>query len=233
MATVTFTDRGAAGVALAPVLQAMKLRGPVTVLALPRGGVPVGYQIARALGVPLDVLVVRKIGFPGQPEFAIGAIATGNVVVREPGVESCLEPGESFDALVQSERRELERRERVYRAGEPPLQLTDGTTVLVDDGLATGCTMLAAVRAVRRAGARTIIVAAPVASREAFAILANEADAMAILEVPDVLRAIGESYVNFDQVGDEEVCELLAASRRCDKHLASRPSTQAPLETGR
>jgi putative phosphoribosyl transferase len=205
-----FADRLTAGLALGHAVRKLKLRQPVVVLGLPRGGVPVAYEVARALGAPLDVLVVRKVGMPGQPELAIGAIATGDVVVRERGTESYVDGlGVPFEQLAQAERGELERRERTYRRDAPPLQLTGKTAVLVDDGLATGCTMLAAVRAARKAGAKNIVVAAPVASDDAIAVVGGEADEMVILKTPPYLLAIGYWYQNFDQVGDAEVCALL------------------------
>jgi putative phosphoribosyl transferase len=191
------------------------LQPPVLVLALPRGGVPVAYEVARALEAPLDVMLVRKIGMPGQPELAIGAVASGNIVVHERTIEQEM-PGiaEAFDRIAAEERRELLRREQVYRAGLAPLALEGKTVVLVDDGLATGSTMLAAVRAARAAGAAAIVVAAPVASPEAVQLLAAEADGIVILQIPTMLFAIGEWYERFEQLEDEEVCRLLELHRR-------------------
>jgi len=214
-----FPDRSMAGIALGRAVRKLKLRPPIIVLGLPRGGVPVAHEVARALDAPLDVLVVRKIGMPGQPELAIGAIATGGIIVREPGAEPYADGlGPSFEQLAQAERKELERRERTYRRGAAPLQLTGKTAVLVDDGLATGCTMLAAVRAARQLGARDIVVAAPVASDEAIAVVGGEADEMVILETPAYLLAIGYWYRNFNQVGDAEVCALLDRGETCDAY---------------
>ncbi|HEU4624115.1 MAG TPA: phosphoribosyltransferase family protein [Steroidobacteraceae bacterium] len=217
-----FPDRLTAGAELGRAVRKLNLRPPIIVLGLPRGGVPVAYEVARALGAPLDVLVVRKVGMPGQPELAIGAVAGGGIVVHEPGVEPYLDTlGARFDQLAEIERRELERRERAYRGDAPPLQLTGKTVVLVDDGLATGSTMLAAVRAARKAGAREIVVAAPVASDEALALVGAEADEMVVLKTPAYLFAIGYWYQNFDQVSDAEVCELLERSRSATPHGAS------------
>lgn len=187
----------------------------MVVLALPRGGVAVAYEVARILHAPLDVMVVRKIGMPGQPEFAIGAIASGGVVVREPGMEKEFpDLAESFDRLANEQRRELERRERIYRPGAGTLELTGKSVILVDDGLATGFTMQAAVRAARKAGAAAILAAAPIASAEAAALIRREADATVILQTPASLFAIGQWYRDFEQLDDAEVCRLLDLSRR-------------------
>jgi putative phosphoribosyl transferase len=212
-----FPDRVTAGIALGRAVRQLKLRRPIIVLGLPRGGVPVAYEVARALSAPLDVLVVRKVGAPGQPELAIGAIATGEIVVRERDAESYMDRlAVPFEQLAKTARSELERREHAYRRGALPLQLTGKTAVLVDDGLATGCTMLAAVRAARKAGARDIVVAAPVASDDAIAVVGGEADEMVILKTPAYLLAIGYWYQNFDQVRDAEVRALL-------DHMAAAP----------
>ena len=210
-----FPDRTAAGTALAYAMQQRPLQKPVLVLALPRGGVPVAYEVARALGVPLDVMLVRKVGMPGQPELAIGAVALGDIVVHERTIEQEI-PGiaEAFDRIATQERRELMRREQLYRAGLAPLQLKDKTVVLVDDGLATGSSMLAAVRAARAGGAAAVVVAAPVASPQAAQLLAGEADELVILQIPAMLFAIGEWYERFEQLEDEEVCQLLQLHRR-------------------
>ena len=214
MGSQVFPDRASAGVALARQLQRRRLRAPLIVLALPRGGVPVAYEVARMLQVPLDVIVVRKIGLPGQPELAIGAIASGGILVHEPGMEKEFpELAEKFERLVEEERRELERRERVYRPGAAPLDLAGKSAILVDDGLATGATMLAAVRAARAAGAAAIIVAAPVASPEAAALVRREAYDAVLLQTPVALWAFGEWYRSFEQLEDAEVCRLLDLSR--------------------
>ena len=215
LTTCVFPDRTAAGAALAREMQQRPPQKPVLVLALPRGGVPVAYEVARALDAPLDVLLVRKVGMPGQPELAIGAVASGDVVVHERTIEQEV-PGiaEAFERIAAQERRELLRREQVYRSGVGPLQLQGKTVVLVDDGLATGSTMIAAVRAARVAGAAAIVVAAPVASPQAAQLLAAEADELVILQIPAMLFAIGEWYDRFEQLEDEEVCQLLELHRR-------------------
>src|SRR5215472_15872224 len=210
-----FADRAAAGAALAREMRQRSLQPPVLVLALPRGGVPVAYEVARALAVPLDVMLVRKVGMPGQPELAIGAVASPDIVVHERTIEREIpDIAEAFDRIAAEERRELQRREQVYHAGLQPLVLEGKTVVLVDDGLATGSTMLAAVRSARAGGAAAIVVAAPVASPQAVQLLAPEADRLVILQVPAMLYAIGEWYERFEQLEDDEVCRLLERHRR-------------------
>ena len=204
-----FPDRVTAGAALGRELQRRRLKPPLLVLGLPRGGVPVAYEVAQVLKAPLDVMLVRKIGMPGWSELAIGAIASGNIVVHKPPLEKEIQP-ETFDRLVEEQRRELERRERTYRAGRPPLEMAGKTVILVDDGLATGSTMLAAVRAARKAQAAAVVVAAPVASAEAADLVRTEADSVVILQTPAVLFAIGEWYQHFEQLEDDDVTRLLA-----------------------
>lgn len=215
IASRVFADRSTAGAALARKLLKHNFQPPVLVLGLPRGGVPVAYEVARLMECPLDVMLVRKIGMPGQPELAIGAIASGNIAVHEPRMAAEIPDfNRMFERLAQEQRHELQRRERLYRAGRPPLELDGKTVILVDDGLATGSTMLAAVRAARQAGAATIVVAAPVASAEAAELLAAEAEHVVILEVPRQMFAIGSWYEDFEQVDDGVVCELLARDRK-------------------
>ena len=193
------------------------LKPPVTVLGLPRGGVAVAAPVAKALHATLDVIVVRKVGFPDQPELAFGAIAPLNIVVREPRVADELSEYDdlhdaAFERAASEEQRELERREQLYRADLPPLDLSGRTAILVDDGLATGSTMLAAIRAARAMKAARIIVAAPVASPDAAALVATEADETVFLETPP-LFSIGQWYEEFAQLDDHEVCRLLAHAR--------------------
>jgi predicted phosphoribosyltransferase len=210
-----FHDRQSAGRELARAVRELELAGELLVLGLPRGGVPVAYEVARALGAPLDVLVVRKIGAPSQPELAIGAIASGGIVVREPETASYLAiPETVFQRLLQHERAELVRRERLYRAGRPPLQLQQRTVILVDDGLATGATMVAGLRAARAAGAAAVLAAAPVASSEAVALVRAIADQVLVLQTPRHFYAVGEWYEHFEQTSDQEVQALLQ-----DSHL--------------
>ncbi|MBW4051770.1 MAG: phosphoribosyltransferase [Proteobacteria bacterium] len=214
-----FADRMAAGIALGRELQRRLLPAPLIVLGLPRGGVPVAYEVARILEAPLDVMLVRKIGLPGQPELAMGAVASGGIVVHEVGIENAFpDLALAFDTLVAQQRAELERRERIYRRGSSPLELTGKTAILVDDGVATGSTMLAALRAARKARAGSIVAAAPVASSEAARLLQAEADATVILETPPALFAIGQWYRDFAQLDDAEVCRLLDLSRGAAPH---------------
>lgn len=219
-----FSDRRAAGVELAREVRRHALRAPLLLLGLPRGGVPIAAEIADALHAPLDVMVVRKIGMPGQPELAVGAIASGGLVVRDPHSAIHL-PEETFRLLAAREREELERREHVYRAGRPPLALRGKTVVLVDDGLATGSTMLAAVRAVRQAGAAAVVVAAPVASHQAVKLVSEEVDAVIVLRTPPVLFSIGEWYDNFEQLDDVTVCRLL---QRAAETAPEQPAQDQP-----
>jgi putative phosphoribosyl transferase len=212
-----FANRAAAGAELARALKGRSLKPPLTVLGLPRGGVAVAATVAKVLNAPLDVIIVRKIGMPGQPELAIGAIAAPNFVVREPRLADELPEyedlhDEAFERAASEQRRELDRREQLYRAGLPPLNLAGRTAILVDDGLATGSTMLAAIRAARCASAARMVVAAPVASPGAAALLAREVDEVVILETPP-LFAISQWYREFEQLDDEEVCRLLALAR--------------------
>lgn len=218
-----FADRAAAGVLLGGELQRRALRPPVLVLGLARGGVPVAHEVARLLKAPLDVMPVRKVGMPGQPELAIGAIASGNVAVHEPRMfRQMPELAGAFERLAADERRELERRERLYRQDLGALELQGKTVVLVDDGLATGCTMLAAVRAARQGGAASIIVAAPVASPEAADLAAAEADDVVVLQSPAFLSSIGEWYLHFEQLEDAQVLRLLDLHRRRGPRAAQR-----------
>jgi predicted phosphoribosyltransferase len=205
----TFEDRESAGGELAVAVAARKLRPPLLVLGLPRGGVPVAAPVARQLAAPLDVLVVRKVGMPGQPELAIGAVGPDGVAVRNQMLPPDLVDERIFRRLAAQELGELQRRERTYRAGRPPLQLKDRQVVLVDDGIATGATMLAAIEAVRAASAASVMVAAPVASVEAATMMRAAADDTVFLLVPPLLESIGEFYEHFEQVKDGAVIRLL------------------------
>jgi len=207
-----FTDRRHAGRALAQKLSDYAHRPDVVVLGLPRGGVPVAWEVARALDAPLDVFVVRKIGYPENPELAIGAIASGDVTVLSNDLIGQLGvPRAAVDAAIARERDELARRERAYRAGRPPLALAGKTVLLVDDGLATGATMRAAVAAVRKLAPRSIVVAVPVASPRACDDAAAAADACVCVSAPPDFSAVGEWYADFGQTTDEEVRDLLSA----------------------
>jgi putative phosphoribosyl transferase len=218
-----FQDRREAGARLAEVLEPLHQQDDLLVLALPRGGVPVGYEVARALDAPLDVFVVRKLGVPGHEEFAMGAIASGGVrVFNEDVVERLDIDPDSIERVTRREQAELERREQLYRGGRPPAMLEGRTAILVDDGLATGATMRAAVQAVRKKGAKYIVVAAPVGSPRTCAQLEEEADAVVCAVTPEPFFGVGQWYDDFSQTSDEEVHDLLeAAARRKDGEAAS------------
>jgi putative phosphoribosyl transferase len=212
-----FEDRRDAGVALASHLRTRLVSNTdVVVLALPRGGVPVGYEVARALDAPLDVFLVRKLGAPRQPELAMGAIASGGVrVLHHEVVAGWAIPDSVIDAITQKELVEHGRRERTYREGRPPLDLHEKTAVLVDDGLATGSTMRAAVQAVRLHHPARVIIAVPVGAPDTCRELANVADEVVCAVAPAGFAAVGEWYRDFSQTTDEEVRALL--------HEAARP----------
>lgn len=203
-----FANRTAAGRELASRLKTFRSRNDVVVLGLPRGGVPVAFEVARSLSAPLDVMIVRKLGAPGHPELAIGAIASGGVTVWNEHL-TALVSQEALRSIEAREQAELTRRERLYRAGRPAWSLKKRIVILVDDGAATGASMLAAVRALRQLEADRIVVALPVASSEACAILAREADELVCLEQPSLFYSVGEWYADFSQTTDEEVTDLL------------------------
>lgn len=206
-----FRNRFDAGRQLAEKLAHYADRDDVLVLALPRGGVPVGYEVAEALAAPLDVFLVRKLGVPGQEELAMGAIASGGVrVLNEPVVRMLGLSEEEIARVEVGERWELDRREREYRAGRPPLDLRGKIVILVDDGLATGSSMRAAITALRRLGPARIIVAVPVGARETCAEFEREADEAICASEPEPFHAVGIWYDDFAQTSDEEVRELLA-----------------------
>jgi predicted phosphoribosyltransferase len=206
-----FQDRFEAGRVLASRLRQFSGRHDVVVLALPRGGVPVGYEVAEALHVPLDVFVVRKLGTPGQEELAMGALAPGGITVLNREVIQALEiPRQIIDAAVRKEQSELERREREYREGRPAADVKGRTVIVVDDGLATGSSMRVAARALRKQGATKIVVAVPVAARSTCEEFEGEADQLICAATPEPFWAVGQWYRNFTQTTDDEVRELLA-----------------------
>jgi putative phosphoribosyl transferase len=209
-----FADRRDAGRRLASSLTGLATARPV-VVALPRGGVPVGFEVARALAAPLDVLVVRKLGAPGNPELAVGAIAEGGGVVFDAASAGRTGMTQAaLDATVKSEAAELRRRVERYRGGVAALDLRGRTAIMVDDGLATGLTALAAVRALRAAGAARVVVAVPLGARESVALIGGEADEVICHTIPQPLEAVGRHYRDFSAVSDEDVVELLSLSRR-------------------
>jgi predicted phosphoribosyltransferase len=210
-----FVDRADGGRQLAASLRRYAGRTDAIVLALPRGGVPVGYEVAHILDLPLDVFLVRKLGVPGHEELAMGAIASGDVLVLNPDVVVTLRiPAHVIDDVAAREMPELERREREYRDGRAEPDLQGRTVILVDDGLATGSSMRAAVAAVRRRGAARMVVAVPVAAPDACADFRLEVDEFVCLLTPEWFTAVGEWYEDFSQTTDREVCELLERAQR-------------------
>lgn len=212
-----FVDRAEAGRQLAKTLAGLVTQADSVVLGLPRGGVPVAAEVASALRLPLDVLCVRKLGVPFHPELAMGAIASGGAVVRNEDVLATLSSSAaSFERVLADERAELERRERCFRGAAPPLDVRGRSVIVVDDGLATGATMAAAVRALRSLAPTSIVVAVPVGSREAVARIADIANRVVCLHSPTYFGAVGSFYESFDQTADDEVRELLVAARARD-----------------
>jgi putative phosphoribosyl transferase len=223
-----FADRRAAGRALACALAARPFARPIVVLALPRGGVPVAAEVARALRAPLDLLLVRKIGAPWQPELAVAAIVEGDPpdVVVEDTVRAATGVNRDWiDRQAALELREIERRRDAYLAGRAPVPLAGATVVLVDDGIATGTTVRAALRALRRRGAGRVVLAVPVAPRDTLASLRGDVDEVVCLAQPTPFEAVGCHYVDFRQVGDDEV--------RASLDRAARPVSDEEGDDGR
>jgi putative phosphoribosyl transferase len=213
MSEARFHDRVDAGRQLADRLMGYASQPDVVVLALPRGGVPVAYEVARALSAPLDIFLVRKLGVPGHEELAIGAIATGGVRVLNADVVRMLRVPESvIDAVAAKEQRELERREREYRGERPEPEVRGRTVILVDDGLATGSTMRAAAEALRHEGASRLVVAVPVAPPETCDAFRSEVDEIVCAITPEPFYGVGMWYEDFSQTTDEEVRDLLDRS---------------------
>jgi len=210
-----FEDRRAAGSVLASLLRHYADRPDVVVLALPRGGVPVAFEVAQALGAPLDLFLVRKLGTPGHRELAMGAIASGGVrvlngdVIRWHGISAA-----EIDAVAREEQRELERREAAYREGREPVPVEGRTVILIDDGLATGSTMRAAVQAVRQRRPARVVVAVPVGAPQTCDELSAIADEVVCAQTPEPFAAVGQWYSDFDQTTDQEVRDLLRAHAR-------------------
>ena len=221
-----FRDRRDAGRQLAQRLDRFIGEPDVLVLGLPRGGVPVAYEVAAHLGAPLDVLVVRKLGVPGHGELAMGAIASGGIeVVDQRVIDMLAIPREAFEAVAERERGELDRRERIFRAGRPPLDIAGRTVILVDDGLATGASMRAAIRALRLREPARIVAAVPVAAPETCAAISEEADEAVCAATPRDFHAVGFWYDDFSQTTDAEVRALLEASSGSSPELESNGGT--------
>lgn len=215
-----YADRRSAGRELANVLASRPDAEHAIVMALPRGGVPVAYEVANALHAPLDVLIVRKLGCPWNPELALGALASGDIVVENPDVLQFTDK-RVLNSVLDQQRRELARREQAYRKDLPSSSVAGRTVILVDDGAATGATMLAAVRSLHAREAAKVIVALPVASAEAVERLQRDEAEVICLRVPDGFDAVGRWYESFPQVEDEEVSSLLAESHA---HHRGQPS---------
>jgi putative phosphoribosyl transferase len=223
-----FTNRRHAGRVLAVALKKYAGRNDIVVLALPRGGVPVAYEVARSLGAALDVFVVRKLGAPGQEELAMGALASGglcvlnNDVIRSLGITK-----EDILEAARAENHELRRRDRAYRGERAPADVSGKTVILIDDGLATGASMRAAIQALRQREPARVVAAVPVAARETCSEMSDEADDMICGVTPEPFYAVGSWYEDFSQTTDEEVRELLEAARREHEHLELGPSARA------
>jgi predicted phosphoribosyltransferase len=218
-----FRDREDAGRTLAGLLRHYRGRDDVIVLGLPRGGVPVAYEISVALGAPLDVFVVRKLGLPGHEEFAMGAIASGGVIVVNDDVVRDLGISDrAVQVVAQEEGRELGRREREYREARPMEDVTGKVVILVDDGLATGSTMRAAIVALRRLAPARIVVAVPAAPKSACRELAAEVDDVICATTPSPFFAVGEAYWDFAQTSDDQVRDLLRAAEEATSGLSAR-----------
>ncbi len=213
--TILFKNRGEAGRRLGRALEAYAGRSDVVVLALPRGGVPVAYEVARHLNAPLDLLIVRKLGTPGYEELAMGAIASGGITVLNREVMSIYRIGEeTMRAAIAREQQELERRERLYRGDRPFPKIEDRCVILVDDGIATGATLRAGVNALRHRRPARLVVAVPVGPQETVERLRSEADDVVCLEIPEPFFAVGQAYLDFSQTTDDEVRKLLAQAWR-------------------
>ena len=205
-----YSDRRSAGEILAGHLQHYASSPEAIVLALPRGGIPVASEVARVLKLPLDVFVVRKLGMPGHEELALGAIASGGVrVLNDEIIASLKPPWTAIEAVTRQELIELQRREEFYRAQRPHLELRGRTVIIVDDGLATGATMRAAVAAIRQLHAARIVVAVPVAAPDICALFESEVDEIVCPLTPAGFNSVGHWYASFDQTTDDEVCRLL------------------------
>ena len=219
---IPFRNRTEAGRFLARKLMKYAGHGNVLVLALPRGGAPVAFEVASALGAPLDVLVVRKLGVPGREELAMGAIASGGVrVINHPVVEAMGIPDRVIDAVEARERRELDRREKAYRGNRPFPDVEGQTVILVDDGVATGSTELAAIGALRQLGAQRIVMAAPTVARSTYGQLIRAVDDFAAVIVPEEFFGVGEWYEDFSQTTDEEVRTFLEQAEERNHPVAA------------
>jgi len=220
--TMRFQDRLEAGELLGEKLKAYANNPDVVVLALPRGGVPVGAQVARKLHAPFDVFVVRKLGLPGHPELAMGAIASGGVRVLNGDVINTLRiRDEVINAVTAEEYQELKRREQSYRDNLPPPEVDGKTVIIVDDGIATGSTMVAAISALRQLNAGRVVVATPTVARSTYEYLRQNADDVVAVIVPEEFYGVGQWYEDFSQTSDEEVHQLLGQMNHRDTPAAA------------
>jgi putative phosphoribosyl transferase len=225
-----FTDRNDAGQKLAAALERYAHCPNLLVLGLPRGGVPVAYEVARSLGAPLDVFLVRKLGVPGNEELALGAIASGGIrVLNKRVIDSFRIPLRQIESIDAAERMEMNRREKAYRDDRPPIDLKGRTVILVDDGLATGSTMKAAVAAIRSRGPAHIVVAVPVAPRPTADDIRERVDDFVCVDAPERFYAVGQWYIDFREVTDEQVRELMA---RAESFTAPGRSAPVNLSAG-
>jgi predicted phosphoribosyltransferase len=219
----TFKDRREGGRRLASEL-ADQASGDLVVLALPRGGVPVAYEVACALGAPLDIFVVRKLGVPGHEELAMGALASGGLIVLNDDIVSARNiSAEVIADVARQETHELVRREHLYRGSRQPVNIADKTVIVVDDGLATGATMRAAIQALRKGTPQQIVVAVPIGEPETCSAVAEEADQTVCAVTPEPFRSVGEWYEDFSETSDEEVRELLGVAWRTESERTPSP----------
>jgi len=210
-----FSNRQEAGRVLAERLEKYANREDVIVLGVPRGGVPVAFEVAKMLQAPLDIFVLRKLGVPGHEELAFGAIGSGGVRVLNTDIVNKLGVSElEIAAATKEKTKELERRERLYRGNRPPLHVEGHTVILVDDGIATGASLRAAIQAIRKLKPTALVVATPVAPRTTFQSMRHEVDELVCAEIPDPFFGVGQFYEDFSQVSDEQVIELLERARR-------------------
>ena len=225
----TLKDRVEAGQRLVEPLLKYAHRPDVIILALPRGGVPVAYEVAKALDVRLDLMLVRKLGVPSHPEFAMGAIASGGIqIINNDALQANPITPAAFDAVLARETQELLRREQVYRGTRPPVRLKDQVVILIDDGLATGASMMAAIHAVRMQAPSRIVVAVPVAPQETVEALRSEVNEVICPLIPEWMMSIGYWYLSFPQTSDEEVIDLLM--RAWQREPATRASAQESVD---
>ena len=225
----TLKDRADAGLRLVEPLLKYAHRPDVIILALPRGGVPVAYEVAKALDVRLDLMLVRKLGVPSHPEFAMGAIANGGIqIINEDALRAHPITPAAFDSVLARETQELLRRDQVYRGARPAVQLKDQVVILIDDGLATGASMMAAIHAVRMQAPSRIVVAVPVAPQETVEALRSEVNEVICPLIPEWMMSIGYWYLSFPQTSDEEVIDLLM--RAWQREPATRASAQESVD---